>query len=553
MAIGSVRAAVVALLVVALPLAAAAQTTAFTYQGDLSSGGAPADGSYDLRFGLFAAAAGGAQIGSDQTVSAAPVAAGVFTVQLDFGVAAFPGANRFLEIEVRPAGGGSFTTLAPRQQISASPYAIRTLSAAAADSLSPACVGCVGDTQVSAISGAKLMGPIPASSVPPGNGSYIQNSTAAQSNARFNIAGNGTIGGVLSATTATVGGAMMPSGVALAVNGPARVSPGGSGGYLQLGSPNGESGLSIVGPNNRADLRFNDTTVKLVAGPGAGPPGSVSGLSIDTAGQVGIGIDGGLGGQLHVVSTQQPGIRAVTTANRAIWGSALGGSRGVFGDSNSGEGVHGESVSGTGVAGISGGAVNTAGVYGASTNPSGVGTRGDGATGVYGRSASPNGGGIGVRGEATSAGGYGVWGSAEGPNGTGVIASINGSGAAIRALGDAVQSIGSHGWLKAAAYIAPNMTVIRCFNAQASGAAVYTPPCGFRVWRGVVGNIDMTGLYFIELGFPTDSSFVSITPQLSGTASTSANAALESASVRIVIKTVDDDEPIDAAFTVLVF
>jgi hypothetical protein len=47
-----------------------------------------------------------------------------------------PAANRFVEIGVRPAGGGTFTTLAPRQQVSSSPYAIRTLSAATADALS---------------------------------------------------------------------------------------------------------------------------------------------------------------------------------------------------------------------------------------------------------------------------------------------------------------------------------------------------------------------------------------------------------------------------------
>ena len=89
---------------------------------------------WDQRHIFFGATAGGAQIGANQTVPAVPVSDGVFTVQLDFGVNAFPGANRFVEIGVRPAGGGSFTTLAPRQQISSTPYAIRTLSAATADS-----------------------------------------------------------------------------------------------------------------------------------------------------------------------------------------------------------------------------------------------------------------------------------------------------------------------------------------------------------------------------------------------------------------------------------
>src|ERR1051325_6595157 len=110
-----------------------AQTTSFTYQGRLTDSGNPANGNYDLQFALWDTASGGAQIGLTQTVSSVAVNAGIFTVTLDFGVSAFPGTNRFLEISVRPAGGGSFTTLAPRQQISSTPYAIRTLSATTAD------------------------------------------------------------------------------------------------------------------------------------------------------------------------------------------------------------------------------------------------------------------------------------------------------------------------------------------------------------------------------------------------------------------------------------
>src|SRR5512135_516165 len=105
--------------------AIAQQTTVFTYQGQLTDADQPANGTFDLQFALFGAAAGGTQIGTTQTVSAVLVSNGVFTVQLDFGVSAFPGANRYLEIGVRPAGTGSYTTLAPRQQISSTPYAIR--------------------------------------------------------------------------------------------------------------------------------------------------------------------------------------------------------------------------------------------------------------------------------------------------------------------------------------------------------------------------------------------------------------------------------------------
>src|SRR5262245_1725330 len=107
----SVRAGAMHLLLACCAAAAAyGQTTVFTYQGQLSDGGTLANGSYDVRFALFDGAEGGAQIGTNQTVAAVPVNEGVFTVQLDFGVNAFPGANRFMEISVRPAGAGAYTT-----------------------------------------------------------------------------------------------------------------------------------------------------------------------------------------------------------------------------------------------------------------------------------------------------------------------------------------------------------------------------------------------------------------------------------------------------------
>ena len=88
-----------------------AQTTSFTYQGRLRDSGAAANGNYDLQFALFDSASGGTQIGATQTVSAVAVSVGIFSVQLDFGATAFPGANRFLEIRTRVAGSASFTTL----------------------------------------------------------------------------------------------------------------------------------------------------------------------------------------------------------------------------------------------------------------------------------------------------------------------------------------------------------------------------------------------------------------------------------------------------------
>src|SRR5437773_6671685 len=112
---------------------ARAQTSSFTYQGRLTDGGAAANGNYDLQFALFDSLSGGAQVGSTQTLNTVAVSNGVFTVSLDFGANAFNGANRFLEISARPTGAGSFTLLTPRQQITATPYAVRSTSAGNAD------------------------------------------------------------------------------------------------------------------------------------------------------------------------------------------------------------------------------------------------------------------------------------------------------------------------------------------------------------------------------------------------------------------------------------
>src|SRR5712691_2621145 len=113
--------------------AALGQTTGFTYQGRLTDGGTAANGNYDLQFALFDSLSGGAQVGSTQTLNTVAVSNGVFTVGLDFGANAFNGANRFLEISARPTGAGSFTLLTPRQQITSTPYAVRSTSAGNAD------------------------------------------------------------------------------------------------------------------------------------------------------------------------------------------------------------------------------------------------------------------------------------------------------------------------------------------------------------------------------------------------------------------------------------
>lgn len=78
---------------------------------------------FDLTFTLFNVASGAGQVGTPVSLPLTPVTNGLFTVTLDFGNQ-FPGAGRWLEIAVRTNGGGAFTTLTPRQRLTATPYAI---------------------------------------------------------------------------------------------------------------------------------------------------------------------------------------------------------------------------------------------------------------------------------------------------------------------------------------------------------------------------------------------------------------------------------------------
>jgi hypothetical protein len=190
-----------AFLSVAAP-AALAQTTTFTYQGRLTNGGSPASGTYDLQLKLFdtGVVGTGTQQGGTLIRTAVPVSGGLFTVQLDFGLAPFGGPDRFLEIAVKRSTDTTFTTLGPRQPLTSEPYAVRSRASTSADGLSVACVSCVTSSQIQGVQGSQVVGPIagsqidgeiPVASVPAGSAFYIQNGTSAQAGASFNISGNG--------------------------------------------------------------------------------------------------------------------------------------------------------------------------------------------------------------------------------------------------------------------------------------------------------------------------------------------------------------------------
>jgi hypothetical protein len=100
-----------------------AQGTAFTYQGRLNAGTNAANGIFDLTFTLFNTNLTGAALAGPVTNSAMTVSNGLFTTTIDFG-SVFDGNPRWLEIGVRTNGAITFSTLAPRQQLTPTPYAI---------------------------------------------------------------------------------------------------------------------------------------------------------------------------------------------------------------------------------------------------------------------------------------------------------------------------------------------------------------------------------------------------------------------------------------------
>lgn len=110
----------------ALPAQPGPVGSAFTYQGQLLDQGQPANGSYDLSFGLFLDPTGVQQSGSTLSLENVAVAGGTFTVELDFGFGAFDGDQLWMQVGVRPGASiDPHLLLSPRQKLTATPYAVQ--------------------------------------------------------------------------------------------------------------------------------------------------------------------------------------------------------------------------------------------------------------------------------------------------------------------------------------------------------------------------------------------------------------------------------------------
>ena len=218
-----------AVLCFVFSFAVSAQTSEFTFQGKLTDQSVAANGAYDLSFKLYDAA--NLQIGSTITREDVQVTNGVFTVSLDFGAAAFDGSPRMIEILVRPGSStGAFTTLAPKLSISSTPYAVKSLKADTASNASQ--LGGVNANQFVQTDDSRLTD---ARNPLPGSASYIQNSVSPQQGSNFNVSGNGTVGGTLSAN-------VVDSATQYNLNGSMFIRPTGQGENVSVGHGAGNAG-----------------------------------------------------------------------------------------------------------------------------------------------------------------------------------------------------------------------------------------------------------------------------------------------------------------------
>jgi hypothetical protein len=457
---------------------ATAQGTKFTYQGILSAGGTPANGIYDFKFQVFndAVTPPGAAQSALIDMTGVGVTNGLFTVVLDpdnpnplmapVPDFVFPGDRRWLEISVSTNGANLYAILAPRQELTATPYAITAGRV----------TGSVADSQLSAniarlngsatFTGTETFSPAAGPPFAVGNNSKVNNLNAdlldgldSTAFASFlhnhygqNWPGAATVGLTLQTSQSGSGVAALKgvqgSGVAgnttaAGVRGQSDIGYGvvGQVGVLGAAGVYGEGySVGASGSANSISGAASGVLGTAVSTAGTGVVGVASSASGVTAGVKGIANspDGVAGLFLNPAVTLNSGSAVRGLASTASFtdlhpggaflasGGEFAGTNGVIGAAITNSATNG--LSGYGVIGLAPGTNDARGVFGwapwKGTFPSsnggptyGVYGRSDGnglAYGVYGLATGTNSGtSVGVQGTNASYG-YGVAGYSQG-------------------------------------------------------------------------------------------------------------------------------------------
>jgi hypothetical protein len=523
--------------------------TAFTYQGQLKENGTPVSTTTgQFEFKLFDAVTAGSQVGSVVALANVTVSNGLFTVNLDFGSAAFGNQARWLEVRVFKTGTG-WVTLTPRQKVTPTPQAQFALSSAGlawpvtaafaggsgAESMLELDYAGDGHALVVTATGADagaiyasttdfdttaVVGEV-AGEVSAGVGGYAAASGANAANTGGAFVANGGKG------TGVYAAAQAASGKNYGVHGKTW-SPQGYGGYFEgRGYFSGNVGVGVEEPTQKLDVAgiIKTTGFQLTTSPAAGrvltsdatgigtwqPAGAasclwhVSGSDIYyNTGNVAIGTTDDYGYALRVINN---------SSGTAIAGECPGeGNSGYLGDEYAGvrgEGTYGvqgtsDSASGVGIYGI-------ASATGAVTNLGGkFEAAGNSGHAVYGIATATTGENRGVVGETRSAAGIGVYGHATASTGvnyavlgttdssSGWAGYFNGRGyfSGNVGIGNAspVQKLDVAGTIQSTGFkLTTAPTAGYVLTADAAGVGTWQPAAGESIWQESGSNIYYTG------------------------------------------------------------
>jgi hypothetical protein len=336
------------------PQGAPAAGTTFTYQGQLNVGATPFTGSCDFVFSLHDAPAAGNRVGSLVVRSGVEVVNGLFTTTLDFGPAAFNGDKRWVETSVKCGAETTFTTLAPRQPLTAVPYALFALNLPAQYYYGTSWTG-------SAVKGLAVSTNSPASEAAAFYGVF---ESASGVLAPPETRGRGVWGDSFSGV-GVLGSSAQNDGVA---------------GIAAASGKSGVFGYNVSGPG--------------VTGKSGGSDGIV-GFS-QTAGKSGVYGENTLGAGVTGSSQSGDGVAGFSkgAGKSGVFGAnPVAGGVGVTGQSQAGIGVYGTSAQADGIVGVAG-ASGKNGVYGQNTQAGGVGLSGYGPAGVGTLGRSETGAGV---------------------------------------------------------------------------------------------------------------------------------------------------------------
>ncbi len=513
-------------------LSSSVLATAFTYQGQLTEDSTLANGLYDFEFKLFDDVSSGAQVGSAFTNKDVMVSNGLFTVEIDFG-SVFDGAALWLEVAVRPGSStGSYTTLNPRQNLTAAPYALYSQNAPW-DGLSGVPAGFADNVdnnttytagsgltlsanQFSLTAGYRLPQACANGQIAEWNGSawacsaenshdhwgqtwFGSGAGLTLTGDQFGILADGGSYGVYGSSASAEGFGLY--GYTSATNGPANgvfgqtLSTGGTGitGWASAatGLTNGVYGYSAS---------ENGTGVAGYASAGSGYTTGIRGQSDSST--FGIGVDG----LATATSGAGYGVRGVSNSSegRGLFGQATsltGTTYGIYGQS--------ESSGGTGVYGYASATSGyTSGVYGQSDSNTysagvtGVASAADGTTyGIWGESASNDGRGVAGRATATSGETVGVYGRVDSNTNDasgvyGYASASSGSTVGVAGWNDSPAGIGVRGY--AIAISGTNFGVVGQTNSPSGYAGYFVGDVN------VLGDFSVSGTKAFIIDHPLD-------------------------------------------------